>query len=224
MDKVRRQNNIYKRRIIDDACSARPHAHVLDVGCGFGGDLQKWNSHNVYIDMCEPDASALDEAKRRAETLGIRVNFIHGDILQCPNKLYDIICYNFSIHYIFENKNIFIQSIKSIRKHLKKGGILVGCIPDCERILMNTPFKDDIGNVIVRKPNTGLGEFGEKIFVHLVDTPFYANGPRPEPLAYKDMLVTLLENEDIILEIWEPFKGLPIQQLYSSFRFACSRV
>jgi hypothetical protein len=89
---------------------------------------------------------------------------------------------------------------------------------------MNTPFKDDVGNVIVRKPNTGLGEFGEKIFVHLVDTPFYANGPRPEPLAYKDMLVTLLENEDIILEMWEPFKGLPIQQLYSSFRFACSRV
>ena len=221
MEAVRRQNNLKKRSIIDDACSGRPGAQVLDVGCGFGGDLQKWSAHDVRVNMCEPDPSALKEAKRRADSLGIHVRFIEGDIRNCPAKLYDIICYNFSIHYIFESKETFTQSIKAIRQHLKKGGIVVGCIPDCERILMNTPFNDDLGNVMVRRSDTGLGEFGEKLFVKLADTPFYAKGPRAEPLAYKDMLVTHLERKGIFLERWEPFEGLPIQQLYSSFRFAC---
>jgi len=221
MDIVRRENNLKKRAIIDDACRGRPGALVLDVGCGFGGDLQKWSSHDARVDMCEPDISALKEAQRRAKSLNIHVKFIHGDIRDCPNKLYDIICYNFSIHYIFESRDTFIRSIKSIRQHLKKGGILVGCIPDCEQILMNTPFSDDLGNIMIRKDGTGMGEFGEKLFVQLADTPFYANGPRPEPLAYKDMLVTHLENKGILLERWEQFQGLPIQQLYSSFRFVC---
>lgn len=221
METIRRQNNLKKRAIIEDACKGRDGAHVLDVGCGFGGDLQKWAAHNVHVDMCEPDLSALKEAKRRAKSLNIHVRFIHGDIRSCPQKQYDIICYNFSLHYIFESKDTFTQTIKSIRKLLKKGGILVGCIPDCEQILMNTPFSDDLGNKMIRSEKTGFGEFGEKLFVLLADTPFYANGPRPEPLAYKDLLVTHLENKGILLEKWERFDGLPIQQLYSSFRFAC---
>ena len=103
MEEIRQHHNLVKRQLIQSA--TRQGDSVLDVGCGFGGDLQKWIHANVRtLDMCDPNAVALIEAKSRASKLKIPVTFYHGDILSCPsNKKYDVICYNFSLHYIFEN-------------------------------------------------------------------------------------------------------------------------
>ena len=57
----------------------------------------------------------------------------------------------------------------------------------------------------------------EKLFVHLADTPYYADGPKSEPLAHKDILVSHLENEGFTLDLWEGLKGHPISELYSKF-------
>ena len=220
MEAVRKSNNDIKRSIIQDACDGIRGAQVLDVGCGFGGDLKKWSQWGARIDMCDPDAAALEEAKSRAKSMNMNVKFFHGDIRSCPNKKYDVICFNFSLHYIFESRDLFHQSLKSIRSRLKKGGVLVGCIPDATRIIMNTPYKDSHGNLFIRKEGTGLGNFGERQFVQLSDTPFYRNGPRPEPLAYKDLLVTYLENKGVILDKWEQFGyEHEIQKMYSIFKF-----
>lgn len=220
MESVRKSNNDIKRAIIQDACHGKRGAQVLDVGCGFGGDLKKWSHCGARIDMCDPDVNALEEAKSRAKSMNMNVKFFHGDVRSCPNKKYDVICFNFSLHYIFESRELFHQNIKAIKSRLKKGGILVGCIPDATSIIMNTPYKDEYGNVIVRKQGSGLGDFGERIFVQLSDTPFYKDGPRPEPLAYKDLLVTHLEHKGVLLEKWEQFgHEHQIQKLYSTFKF-----
>jgi hypothetical protein len=101
---------------------------------------------------------------------------------------------------------------------MKPGGRLVGIIPDSEKIIFNTPFTDDIGNFFKMRhpPNGG---FGEKLFVHLVDTPFYAEGPRSEPVAFKDLLITHLEDMGFTLETWEGLRGNRISELYSKFIF-----
>ena len=65
---------------------------------------------------------------------------------------------------------------------------------------------DDAGNFFKLKQH-GDGGFGEKLFVNLVDTPFYADGPRSEPVAYKDLLVTHLEELGFRLQFWEGLKG-----------------
>ena len=216
MEDLRRTHNDAKRALIQ---SVTKEGHqILDVGCGFGGDLQKWRACGANINMCDPESSALEEAKTRAKNMKIRVNFYLGDIFQCPHRYFDIICYNFSLHYIFQTRDLFFDSLREIRKRMRPGGRLIGIIPDSEQIIMKTPLTDSLGNFFRTKypPNGG---FGEKLFVHLVDTPFYADGPRSEPIAFKDLLVTHLEDFGFTLESWEALEGNLISQLYSKFIF-----
>ena len=105
---------------------------------------------------------------------------------------------------------------------MKPGGCLIGIIPDSEKIIFKTPLKDDMGNFFLLK-EPGNGGFGEKLFVHLSDTPYYADGPKSEPVAYKDHLVTHLEDLGFSLQSWEGLSGNPISELYSKFIFVYNR-
>jgi SAM-dependent methyltransferase len=216
MEEIRRYHNDEKRRLIEHV--ARAGNSVLDVGCGFGGDLQKWRHAKVNLSMCEPDEEALTEAKNRAKNLKIKVNFYLGDIHSCPHRKYDIVCYNFSLHYAFQSRELFMNTMREVKKRMKPGGVLMGIIPDSMQIIFRTPLNDAAGNFFKMR-NTSNGDFGEKLYVHLVDTPYYADGPKPEPLAHKDLLVTHLENNGFTLKLWESLKGNDISRLYSKFIF-----
>ncbi len=220
MEEVRKYHNAVKRQLIRSI--TKTGFKVLDVGCGFGGDLQKWQSCYAKIDMCDPNPESLIEARRRAENLGIEVSFYEGDILSCPQKVYDVICYNFSLHYIFASRELFFSSIKAIRDRMTRSSVLVGCIPDSMSILMATPFKDELNNFMTRGSSTGYGNFGEKLFVQLADTPYYKDGPKSEPIAYKDLLVTHLEDLGLRLVLWEPLENYKVSKMYSKFIFVCT--
>jgi SAM-dependent methyltransferase len=220
MEEVRKYHNLVKRHLIQSV--TKPGSRALDVGCGFGGDLQKWQHCNAHVDMCDPSSASLVEARKRATNLNMSVNFFEGDIHSCPQKVYDVVCYNFSLHYIFQSKDLFFRSIQSIRSRMKKGSFLIGCIPDSESILMSTPFKDNLNNFMTRGDHTGYGNFGEKLFVQLADTPFYREGPKAEPIAYKDLLVTHLEDIGLRLTLWEPLQKYEVSKMYSKFIFICT--
>jgi SAM-dependent methyltransferase len=220
MEEIRRNHNNAKRELIQ--CVTREGHQILDVGCGFGGDLQKWHKCGANMSMCDPEPSALVEARSRAKNMHMRVNFYEGDIHSCPNRKFDIVCYNFSLHYIFESHGKFFSSLREIKKRMKPGGRLIGIIPDSEKIIFRTPLKDRMGNFFLTK-NHGNGGYGEKLFVNLVDTPFYADGPKSEPIAYRDLLVTHLEEMGFKLELWEGLTGNPISELYSKFIFVYKR-
>lgn len=216
MEDIRKAHNQHKRDVIQAV--SREGMHVLDVGCGFGGDLQKWRHVGVHVSMCDPSASALEEAKSRARGLKMHVNFYLGDITACPNRKYDIVCYNFSLHYIFASADLFYRSVKEIRKRMKPGGTLAGIIPNSDVIIARTPMKDELGNFFITK-GTPEGAFGEKLFVNLVDTPYYEDGAKSEPIAYKDRLVTTLEDHGFHLVLWEPLRGHRVTEMYSKFIF-----
>ena len=229
MEQVRKSHNDVKRNLIQNVVGhGTTPIHILDVGCGFGGDLKKWFSlgRTVHLDMCDPNEQSLVEARQRIQNLNFekyRIKIFHGDIFSCPQKKYDFICYNFSLHYIFENAKFFFRSLNEIVKRLKPGGKLFGCIPDSEQIIMKTPYQDTMGNYFIRKMDeTGFGNFGEKLYVHLADTPFYEDGPKPEPIAYKDMLITHLELKGLYMLEWK-YLDTPweISKMYSQFIFVC---
>jgi len=171
--------------------------------------------------MCDPSSEALVEAKSRASKMKeLEPSFYHGDITTCPsNKKYEVICYNFSLHYIFASEKLFRHSIRAIKDRLKVGGKLIGVIPDSESIIMDTPFKDELGNFMIRKDTTGFGNFGEKLFVMLVDTPFYNDEAKSEPIAYRDTLITELQELGLHLELWENLTGTKLSSMYSRFIF-----
>ena len=219
MEEIRSYHNLVKRQLIQSA--TQPGSSVLDVGCGFGGDLQKWVHAGVRtLDMCDPSPEALIEARSRASKIkGLRPTFYNGDILACPsNKKYDVICYNFSLHYIFESRKLFFDSIRGIKDRLKPGGLLIGVLPDSESLIFDTPFKDDLGNVMNTVSDFN-GDFGEKLFVQLVDTPFYKDGPRSEPIAYRDTLITQLFEQGLVLDSWKRLSGYSLSKMYSQFIF-----
>tara|TARA_B110000977_G_scaffold181483_1_gene242198 strand:+ start:508 stop:1197 length:690 start_codon:yes stop_codon:yes gene_type:complete len=216
MEQLRRLHNDEKRSLIESV--TREGDSILDVGCGFGGDLQKWSKVRANISMCEPSLEALNEARTRAKNMKMHVNFYHGDIRVCPNRKYDVVCYNFALHYIFQSRALFSDTLKEIKKRVKPGGVFIGIIPDSEQILFKTPFTDSHGNFFKLK-GTSNGDFGEKLFVHLADTPYYADGPKAEPLAHKDMLITHLENNGFAMKLWKTLRGNPISELYSKFIF-----
>tara|TARA_R110002050_G_scaffold135415_2_gene258059 strand:- start:138 stop:557 length:420 start_codon:yes stop_codon:yes gene_type:complete len=134
---------------------------------------------------------------------------------------YDIICYNFSIQYIFQHWQLFTKTINAIVDRSKPGTQLIGCIPDSEKILTATPYNDILGNTITRdEETTGMGGFGEQLFVYLADTLYYAKGPISEPIAYKDLLITHLENRGFTLTSWYDLNDSnSLSKLYSSFIF-----
>jgi SAM-dependent methyltransferase len=218
MEEIRKAHNLFKREIIQAVCQG-DGLQVLDVGCGYGGDLQKWKHVGAHVSMCDPSADALEEARTRAKGLKMHVSFYLGDVSACPNRKYDVLCYNFSLHYIFASSDLFYRSIKEIRKRMKPGGTLAGIIPDSEAIIMRTPMQDDLGNFFLMK-GTPEGGFGEKLFVNLADTPYYEDGAKSEPMAYKDRLVTTLEQHGFHLVYWGPLTGHRVSQMYSKFIFA----
>ena len=216
MEDIRKAHNNFKKDLIQK--STDNGDLVLDVGCGCGGDLQKWRHAGANINMCDPDEKSLEEAKSRAKNLKIRVNFYNGDIFNCPNRRYNVVCFNFSLHYIFASEKLFKESIREIKKRMKPGGKLIGIIPDSEKIIMKTPLHDDMGNFFKLKEH-GNGGFGEKLFVHLIDTPYYSDGPKSEPVAYRDHLIHELESNGFTLTLWENLSGSHISELYSKFMF-----
>jgi len=220
MEEIRKNHNNAKRDLIQS--TTLDGQHILDVGCGFGGDLQKWHKCGANINMCDPEPEALLEAKSRAKNMHMRVNFYEGDIHACPKRKFDVVCFNFSLHYIFASRELFFSSIHEIKKRMKPGGSLIGIIPDSEKIIFKTPHLDEMGNFFKLKDH-GNGGFGEKLFVNLVDTPYYAEGPKSEPVAYKDLLVTHLEELGFKLQSWEGLEGNPISELYSKFIFVYNR-
>jgi hypothetical protein len=218
MDVIRKLHNGFKRELIEQ--HVREGDHVLDVGSGFGGDLQKYRARGCRFAMCDPCPEALDEAKSRAKKMRIPVDAWYvGDITSTPKRRYDVVAYLFSLHYIFASRDLFFKSIRAIRDRVKKEGKLIGIIPDSEMINWKTPLKDELGNWFRIRNTHADGGFGEKLFVELVDTPFYADGPKSEPIAFKDVLITELEKLGLRLVMWENLQGSEISQLYAKFVF-----
>jgi SAM-dependent methyltransferase len=220
MDRVRKHHNLLKRHFIHNAVDIG--STVLDVGCGFGGDLHKWQSVDAKLTACDPDPLAIQEARKRLENIQYAVCLSVGDICSCPFVLYDVVCFNFSLHYIFKSESVFQMSIRNIVERIKPGGKLIGCIPDSDMILMNTPFKDSFGNFFKYGVRPALGRLGDELYVFLAGTPFYKSGFKPEPIGYRDRLVMALQTYGVNLVSWTPFDPegtYEITKMYSKFIF-----
>ena len=217
---LRKLHNSCKRELIYKW--VKPNSFVLDCGCGRGGDWRKWKDVHARVAAIDPDTESLEEAERRASAINFDVWFLGpGTIIQAAFAgPYDVVCYNFSLHYICENEILYQNSITALGVSVKQGGYLIGITPDKDRaesmIDENNEFKDEIGNEFKWIDN------GRSIRVRLVDGPFYANGGREEPTLEPSVFIQDLENVGFKLVTWEPMLKFPngmISDLYSKFVF-----
>jgi len=219
---LRKVHNNYKRQLINQWVP--PDSYVLDCGCGRGGDWWKWQSARVRLAAIDPDEASLDEAERRASEMGLNVWFLgKGDIRQAAFAgPFDVVCYNFSLHYIFENELVLEHSLKAIKVALKPGGVLIGITPEKARaesmVNSNGLFRDKLGNE--------FRVLGDRLSVRLTDGPFYADGAKEEPLLDGPVLIQRLKALGFERRVWEPMVPRPtghISDLYTKFVFVNSR-
>ena len=199
-----------------------PGTKVLDCGCGRGGDWHKWKAARVHVFAIDPDEESLREAEQRAHDMQFGVWFLgQGSIIQAAFAgPYDVICYNFSLHYIFEDRETYDVSIKAIACSLNPNGLLMGVVPEKARAEAITDqyghFKDSLGN------ECAILHGGRRLSVRLVDGPFYADGGREEPILDANVLIQDLKKVGLELVLWEPMLPEPtglISDLYSKFVF-----
>lgn len=219
MDQLRKLHNQCKRKLIQKW--VRPGSYVLDCGCGRGGDIHKWNSiPNLKITAVDPDEESLKEAQQRAVSSGVGIWFLPpGDIREALKFApYDVVCYNFSLHYIFENLDVYTRSVWAIAQSVHRGGLVFGITPDSARInlILNSKskFTDQLGNTIEKK--------GDRLLVNLMGGPFYAEGGREEPILDSDVFIKSMTASGFKLIQWAPMLDSPngmISDIYSKFVF-----
>jgi SAM-dependent methyltransferase len=217
MEELRKLHNNEKRNLITKW--VKPGSTVLDCGCGRGGDWWKWKAVRASIYAIDPDEESLAEAENRAIEMNLGVWFLGvGTIIQAAFAgPYDVVCYNFSLHYIFDD---FDNSIKALGVAVKPGGLLIGITPERARaeamVDSHGHFKDQLGNEIA------IIQGGRRLMVRLVDGPFYADGGREEPILDASLLIQNLKAVGFELLVWEPMLERPnglVSDLYSKFVF-----
>ncbi|XP_045623756.1 mRNA cap guanine-N7 methyltransferase [Procambarus clarkii] len=124
---------------------------ALDLGCGKGGDLLKWQKGNIRHLVCADIAeTSLDQCKERHELnkkkgrgKGFTAEFILADctkkrikpLLENPNKQVDLVSCQFAFHYCFESLNQAETMLRNVSENLKKGGYFVATIPNAYEII-----------------------------------------------------------------------------------------
>jgi ubiquinone/menaquinone biosynthesis C-methylase UbiE len=210
MDALRKHHNQVKRDLIKTWI--KPKSFVLDCGCGRGGDLHKWIAVQARVAAIDPDEESLKEAENRAFDMNFGVWFLgKGDIRQAAFAgPFDAVCYNFSIQYIVGEH--FEQSIKAIKVAVKPGGVLIGVTPE-KSLIEQAKSPDALGNI--------FEVHGNQVLMKLTDGPFYADGPKYEPLLDGNVLRSALEPEFQCV-LWSPIEPKPtglVSDIYAQFVF-----
>jgi len=185
---------------------------VLDIGCGKGGDLLKWQrsgaAHVVGVDIA---ATSIEQCKDRYHEMRGRnrdrifdAEFYAVDCTkQRTRELYrdkdiqfDLVSCQFAFHYSFESLQQAECMMRNIAENLKVGGFFIGTTPDSHDIMarLEASETNSFGNSVfsVTFPSDRLGQqpalFGAQYTFHLKEVV-----DCPEFLVHFPTLVKLAE-------------------------------
>ncbi|KAJ8902624.1 hypothetical protein NDN08_005944 [Rhodosorus marinus] len=187
--RMRNFNNWVKAVLIQ--LHTRPNYSVLDLACGKGGDLLKWDSAGVTLYVgCDIARVSLEQAIERYQNMRkvkFDAMFLHGDCFSArverylsDEAMFDVVSSQFAIHYAFENEKRVRRLLENVSSRLKPGGFFIGTTPDA--------------NVLIRKLRAVEGlEFGNSIFNMAFDGPdkYFPRDKSPWGIRYR---FTLDEN------------------------------
>ncbi|KAG7092266.1 hypothetical protein E1B28_008630 [Marasmius oreades] len=194
----------------------RGSGKILDMGCGKGGDLNKWSKARVKELLAVDVASvSVDQARARWEGMkGHRyaASFASLDCYREPlskafssHQLalpFDVVSMQFCMHYAFETEEKACRMLDNVSRWLRPGGIFIGTIPNAEQLLEHLhELPSDIdelsfGNSIYRirfDEREHHGVYGHKYCFFLKD----AIEDVPEYLVIWDNFVQLASKYDL---------------------------
>jgi mRNA (guanine-N7-)-methyltransferase len=189
LEKVKR-----RKRVSDDV-------NVLDIACGKGGDILKWQKGKIdHVIMADIAAKSIDECKDRYKKLERdqrhnrysreRLFTAEFFVADCTKKrlcdMYrnkgiklDMASCQFAFHYSFESYEQADLMLKNCCENLRVGGYFIGTTPDAQKLVKHIKAckADSFGNSVFNiKPEDkeSFALFGSKYMFYLegvVDCP-----------------------------------------------------
>lgn len=141
---------------------------VLDLGCGKGGDLLKWQKgkihHLIGADIAEISIKQCRDryemTLKKNRTGGFTSEFIVADctkeriktLFENPGRRVDLVSCQFAFHYCFESLNQAETMLRNVSENLRKGGYFVVTLPNAYEIMSRMTCSDgnSIGNEVYR--------------------------------------------------------------------------
>ncbi|VEU22544.1 DEKNAAC103332 [Brettanomyces naardenensis] len=218
--KLRSFNNCIKYILINKY--ATRGGNVLDLGCGKGGDLAKWDLAQIssFVGIDISDQSIKEAIHRyRKSRCQFHAIFATGDAfnVQVPkilspfkdevNLQFDTVSMQFCLHYAFVNEETARSALENVSRSLKLGGMFIGTIPSSDfirwKIKRLPPGEKKWGNSIYSvefpevPPRDGKFEkpFGNMYTYYLVDAVDHV----PEYLVPFEKLRSLCEEYNMEL-------------------------
>lgn len=144
--RIRSFNNCIKYILINKY--ATEGGNVLDIGCGKGGDIAKWEMARIgsYVGIDISDESIREAIRRyRRRRCSFRAIFATGDGYTKPvpeiladfsdiDLSFDTVSLQFCFHYAFADEKTARGALENISRSLKMGGMFIGTMPSSDFI------------------------------------------------------------------------------------------
>ena len=148
---------------------------VLDIGCGTGGDIGKWNrlgaTSYLGFDNCQ---SSINELKNRNySNFEMNVDAFCGDFTspetwsRIPEKKFDIISCQFAAHYAFSDKLSLRSFFSGISKSLTDRGRVIIITVDADKWRCHK--KKNWGPAKISNVNELKKDYGDRYLFELDD-------------------------------------------------------
>ena len=151
MESLRRFHNWIKAVAIEKAVNSLPaqaRNDVLDLACGRGGDLLKWErSHPRSYTGVDISEQVLEQARRRVDNLiKMRTEFHVGDMSSEGPWVrpggFDVVSCMFGPHFAYKTRESSMRFLANVHRMLRPGGVFVcifPCASEIEKFLNGRP-------------------------------------------------------------------------------------
>lgn len=137
---LKRYHNAIKRSLLQTFATRAEN--LLDIACGRGGDLAKWDACGI-INVLGVDISPkeIEEARRRYAEGRFRTKCtfdVTSTLLKDPWRYgsFDVITCMFALHYFCSTKDILRHVLENVSRSLRPGGYFIATVPDGKRVAL----------------------------------------------------------------------------------------